>query len=794
MTLGVGGSFLSTGAILMTFAARKVTNNMGKTELLSPAGDMPCLKAAIAAGADAVYLGGQKFGARAFAGNFNDDELLEALKRAHFFDRKIYLTVNTLHREEELEELVFWLAPFYEAGLDGVIIQDMGVLERCRRAFPGMPLHASTQMTVTEARTALFLKEMGVSRIVPARELSLEEIAILKKDSGLELETFIHGALCYSYSGQCLFSSLLGGRSGNRGRCAQPCRLPYQILSREPGNAKPAGKGRAASPGIGKRQNGMRAEQYPLSLKDLCVLPLLPKLMESGIDSFKIEGRMKSPEYVAGVTAMYRKYMDLYESDPDGWQVEKKDLETLTHLYVRSELSSGYYEKHNGREMVTLSKPGYAGAAEEVLQEIRETYLKDGLTRMVDLKISLMEGAPAKLTASCGGTMTEQEGMIVMPAQKKPLAKEDVERQLKKTGGSRFLPGNVDISLKGEVFLPVSALNELRRQTLETLYEKMTASARRAALATKGSVEKAVRQNVETEQASLNSGETALYVSALEISQAMEALKAPEVCRIYLSADTVLEQKSMDVFLDALRKRKAEDCNFSFFLTLPVILRVYSEAYFKRLMDWLLADDHYPLTDGLQACSLSGALWAEQYGFTKALSFNHSAYVFNTETWSLLMRRFHMDSYTAPLELNRNELKALPAWNMEVLAYGRIPMMQSAGCLRKTAGDCRLSHTMDSLSKGIAAHNMRYYLKDRYQAEFPVLINCNHCMNTIYNSVPLSLHQYQEELRGRKIRALRLDFTDETDGETSKIIRCFADGSGMPPSSYTTGHYKKGVQ
>ena len=198
-------------------------------ELLAPAGTMDCLKAAIAAGADAVYLGGQRFGARAFAGNFSREELLEGLSLAHLWNRKIYLTVNTLTKQDELSGLCDWIAPFYEAGLDGVIVQDMGVLEKLRKNFPGMELHASTQMTVTESRSALFLKSLGVCRIVPARELSLEEIRLLKEQTGLAMEVFIHGALCYCYSGQCLFSSFLGGRSGNRGRCAQPCRQPYTV-------------------------------------------------------------------------------------------------------------------------------------------------------------------------------------------------------------------------------------------------------------------------------------------------------------------------------------------------------------------------------------------------------------------------------------------------------------------------------------------------------------------------------------------------------------------------------------
>lgn len=764
-------------------------HNMKKAELLAPAGDMSCLKAAIAAGADAIYLGGQKFGARAFAGNFSGEELLEALKLAHFFEKKIYLTVNTLTKDEELAELIPWLTPFYEAGLDGVIIQDLGVLERCRRAFPGMELHASTQMTVTEAQTALFLKGLGVSRIVPARELSLEEIVLLKRETGMELETFIHGALCYAYSGQCLFSSLLGGRSGNRGRCAQPCRLPYQIASTEQG----------------KNRKHKAAEQYPLSLKDLCVLPFLPKLLDAGIDSFKIEGRMKSPEYVAGVTGLYRKYMDLYEQDPEGWRVDERDLEQLSRLYVRSELSGGYYEKHNGREMVTLEKPGYAGASEEILEDIRKKYLTGELTRTVDLEIFLRQGFPAKLSAVCGGVRVEKEGMAVMTAQKKPLSQEDVERQLCKTGGSHFRPGKRTVFLEENVFLPVSALNDLRRQTLDLLYDKLTGSFLRPAAAFGDGVDAArthekISQAVKREQRLLETEQPLarrrppLYVAALNAAQAMAAIRDRNVERLYLSSDAVFDDAGMEALLRALRERRAIEKRFTFYLTLPVILRAYSAGYFKRLMEWLGQEDHAALTDGLQAGGLSGVLWAKNLGWDKAVCLNHSAYVFNAETLAFWERNFQVDSYTAPFELNRNELKALPASKMEMVVYGRIPMMQSAGCVRRTAGECRAVHTMESLSGGMPRRSMEYFLRDRYQAQFPVLVNCNHCMNTIYNSVPLSLHQYLSELEKRQPAALRLDFTDESAEETANVIRFFAQGQGMPPASYTTGHYKKGVQ
>lgn len=292
--------------------------NQTKIELLAPAGDFACFQAAMNAGADAVYLGGDKFGARAYAHNFSEEEIIEALRIAHLFQKKIYLTVNTLIKEKEIADLIPYLTPLYEAGLDGVIVQDIGALMMMREHFPGLELHASTQMTITGVYGAEFLKQLGVCRVVPARELSLDEIRDIKDKTGLAIETFIHGAMCYAYSGQCLFSSILGGRSGNRGRCAGPCRLPY---TDEQGHVI-----------------------YPLSLKDMYTLPIIPKLIQAGIDSFKIEGRMKSPEYVAGVTAMYRKYIDAYLQNPDKpYHVSPKDEAVLRGLYIRTDICQGYY-------------------------------------------------------------------------------------------------------------------------------------------------------------------------------------------------------------------------------------------------------------------------------------------------------------------------------------------------------------------------------------------------------------------------------------------------------------------
>lgn len=321
---------------------------MTKTEILAPAGSYEMMTAAFNAGADAVYLAGKSFGARAYANNLDNEMLIKAIEEAHVRGKKLYLTVNTLLKERELKEMLYdYLAPLYEAGLDAVIVQDFGVLDYIRRHFKSLDIHASTQMTVTDASFAKWLRQLGVTRVVPARELSLEEIRHIKAESGLEVETFVHGALCYCYSGQCLLSSMLGGRSGNRGRCAQPCRLPYELI---------AGQGEK------KERLNRDGENYLLSPKDIAALKIIPDLVDAGIDSFKIEGRMKKPEYAALVSALYKKYTGLYEQKGrQGYKVDDEDIRRLMDLYNRGGFTDGYYKNHNGRAMMSLVRPNHFG-------------------------------------------------------------------------------------------------------------------------------------------------------------------------------------------------------------------------------------------------------------------------------------------------------------------------------------------------------------------------------------------------------------------------------------------------
>ncbi|MDE6363078.1 MAG: U32 family peptidase, partial [Lachnospiraceae bacterium] len=421
-----------------------------KIELLAPAGDFACFQAALNAGADAVYLGGEQYGARAYAGNFSSEEIKTALHTAHLFGRKVYLTVNTLVKQDEFENVVPYITPLYQAGLDGVIVQDIGVLVCLRERFPDLALHASTQMTITGHYGADFLKKMGVCRIVPARELSLDEIKDMKERTNLEIESFIHGAMCYAYSGQCLFSSILGGRSGNRGRCAGPCRLPY----------------------IGARGK----EQYPLSLKDLYTLPVLPKLIEAGIDSFKIEGRMKSPEYVAGVTAIYRKYLDAYLENPEKeYMILPKDEQLIRHLYIRSDTCGGYYQQHHNKDMITLAEPGYSGSKQEVLSEIQEKYIAGKLRLPINGYVRICAGSPAVLTFSTETASVTVTGEMVSPARNKPLSQEDIRQKLGKLGDTCFQLTALVVDTDDASFMAVKALNELRRIAAAELEQKLLA-------------------------------------------------------------------------------------------------------------------------------------------------------------------------------------------------------------------------------------------------------------------------------------------------------------------------------
>lgn len=430
---------------------------MNKVELLAPVGNFEALLAVINAGADAVYLSGKSFGARAYADNFNDDELISAIELAHLFGVKIYLTVNTLLKEREKKALIDFLTPLASAGLDAVIVQDLGVIMLISEHFPNLAIHASTQMSLVSFGAVNCLKNFHVTRIVPARECSLEELREIKKLTGIEIESFIHGAMCYCYSGQCLFSSFLGGRSGNRGRCAQPCRLAYQYAN--PHEEKYS---------YGK--DNLHDEEYPLSMKDMCTIKILPKLIESGIDSFKIEGRMKKSVYAAGVTSIYRKYIDMYY-ETGKCEVSSDDMNVLKKLYIRTGVSEGYYEKHNGRDMITMSSPAYSGSDDRLIEYLTEKYIDSKPFLYIDGIVRMFKGEPICISLSYGDKSVDVTGDICEEAKKMPISGDKLYMQIDKTKDSYFRFKDLKVLTDEESFLPIGAINELRRKALSELFK-----------------------------------------------------------------------------------------------------------------------------------------------------------------------------------------------------------------------------------------------------------------------------------------------------------------------------------
>jgi len=416
-----------------------------RAEILAPAGGKEALLAGISAGADAFYIGGTKFGARAYADNPSQDELLELIDLVHLYDKKIYLTLNTLLKEDEFSEMLSFLTPLYKAGLDAVIVQDLGVLKVVRECFPQLSIHASTQMSITSRFGASFLKDQGVERIVPARELSLEELLRIKKETDIELECFVHGAMCYAYSGQCLFSSLLGGRSGNRGQCAQPCRLPYMVD---------------------------KVKHDYLSMKDLCTLDLLPELILAGISSFKIEGRMKSPSYVYQVVSMYRKYRDLYYDKKD-YVVSVEDKRTLEAAYQRRGYSSGYYQEKNKANLIVKQRP-------KVRQEVKEpvTFSLPKLPVVASMAL-YPDALPYIVVHFFERTVYVTGDVPVTKAKTQPLSKEKIKEQFNKTGNTSFYFSRLDIDMSEDIFMPIKELNALRRKAFSALCKSVFKEYRR---------------------------------------------------------------------------------------------------------------------------------------------------------------------------------------------------------------------------------------------------------------------------------------------------------------------------
>lgn len=820
-----------------------------KPEILAPAGSIESLKGAVCAGADAVYIGGSKFGARAYADNPEADMLLHAIDYVHSKDRRIYLTVNTLLKEQELtKELYSFLEKYYRAGVDAVIVQDVGVLHFLASEFPELPVHASTQMTLVSPDGAAMLSGYPVTRIVPARELSLAEIQNLRDNTKLEIEAFVHGALCYCYSGQCLFSSMIGGRSGNRGRCAQPCRMSYGVS--EDGKKK--------------------AELYALSPKDLCTLDQIPKLVEAGIDSFKIEGRMKRPEYTAGVTAAYRMMTDLYyeQGEEEFYRYLEKHPEVLTEqmdrmtdLYNRGGFTKGYYVHYHGKQMMSMERPNHSGTKvgevtkvqgiratirlektlnpqdvleirtrggesyeftagkagieqkagwyetnvkkgfplepgqqvyrtknEELLGELRESYVEKLFQIPVEAEFVAIPGQPASLTIRVeahgqsslvpGGDAeavrrveVTVEGDMVMEAKNQPVTEDKIREQLSKTGESEYYFRKLSITTGEKTFLPIGKIKELRRTAFEQLREKVLEGYRRTIC----------KQGTETEK-KVQEMDSAVQEGPVEIIALVSTKEQWETVCAEDRITTVyvdLQNEPLENQISCCERVKEQGRKA--FLVMPHIFRRKEKERYSIIVERIRRSS----LDGVLVKSLEELTFLEEHGLTKVLEvrLNYNLYTMQTEAKSFFKEKgYH--HFTVPVELNEEEIQGLGVEDCDFILYGRFPLMISAQCVRDNVFHC-LGGTK---TEGII-------LTDRVGAEFPVRQICTSCYNVIYNSACTSLIGMEME---RKFRPAgwRFDFTVESGTEMKAVLEAYFNGTtektGKGP--YTKGHFKRGVE
>lgn len=772
-----------------------------KVELLAPAGSADTIEAALFAGADAVYTGGALFGARAYADNPDDARLLAAIDAVHLKGKKLYLTVNTLLKERELRGRLYdYLLPFYRQGLDGVIVQDFGVFDFIRKAFPDLPLHASTQMAVSGAYGAALLREAGAARIVTARELSLSELGKIRQESDIELEVFVHGALCYSYSGQCLFSSLLGGRSGNRGRCAQVCRLPYRA--------------------------GRQAEQkYLLSPKDMMTLRLLPEILASGVASLKVEGRMKRPEYTAGVISIYRKYIDWYYADPQHYHVDEKDVETLATLFARDGFNEGYYHTRNSRGMMALSGDKQKGRGAEELSRkkealyarIKKKYMDADKREGVDGVLSLYTGEPASLTLYRGKSCVTVTRQGVSRAEHAPLGEERIRAQMNKTGQTPYVFRNLEIMKEDDIFVPMQLLNELRREGLALLeaeelrkYRRETPARDEAcapgesfvsrmpgevapsveSIGTHG--ESSVSHSPEKQAAhpAPSGGQERPSLSALVESKEQLAICLDQtwIDRIYLSG-RLLFPVSGTADLPALIGRITAAGKEAWF-ALPHIsrdgdaVRLFAAGDEAALKEKLLSFIDGGLSGFLVRC-LSDFAMLVSFGLAGHVLTDYGLYTVNSAAQAFLGSYGYFGD-TVPLELNEKELAHRSNTGSEMIVYGYLPMMVSAQCLHKTCASCEKSETYVPIT-------------DRYEKTFYAQSYCKPCYNVIYNSLPLYLADEMDRVLRLRPGSLRLSFSIEDGEATKRVVRAFASalfghqtaGLSIP---ITKGHFNRGVE
>lgn len=788
----------------------EMTKNKSIPEILAPCGSYEILVAAVKAGADACYIGGTKFGARAYAENLGTDSIIKAIDYAHCHNTSLYLTVNTLFKNNEIKELYDYLLPYYEAGLDAVIVQDLGVFSYVKKLFPDIAIHCSTQMNINSLHAARFMKEQGASRIVTAREMSLNEIKKIKENVDIEVETFVHGAMCYSYSGQCLMSSLAGGRSGNRGRCAQPCRKCYD----------------------GK---------YLLSMKDMCTLEHIPELIDVGIDSLKIEGRMKNEYYVASAVDAYHELCEDYIKNDFSIEKAKKYKFKLANIYNRGGFSDGYFFMHNGPDMISLDRPNNQGvcvgkfisASDGKIELKLEQHLYKG--DVLELKLNNHEiieitsgiegkkGELVKLNAPktkqiiknqsvyrtrCNKILDETAkiieeskkipvkcsfngivgkeasfsisvefdnknfsytafGNVIEKSMNRPAKEDDVKEKLMQMGDTNYYIAELDIKISDNSFIPASLVKNIRRNAVSGLEEAICNSYRRC-------VSNLSEENINTTKPFDVKTERELNIGVLTVAQLKAVIKYNCYNGIYMDKELYLDAQK-EGLIDVLKSK-----NINIYVSLPYII-----------------DSCFNMDEYLQNLDINGIYIRNIDGFSASLEHNtdeykiivgSSLYSYNNEAVGFIDAFIDDIIYELPKELNEQELRGLAHSKKELVVYEYQQVMLSAQCIRKNMSGCNKKNDIIKI------------IDDKGNVFYSRAV-CSECCNVIYNGKPLYLFDKLTEnnIRLMEISSFRINFTLETPDEINKILedcKNLMDGQTdfiKQKDKYTTGHFNRGV-
>ena len=797
---------------------------MKKIELLSPVGDFECLKAAVQNGANAVYLGAANFNARYSAKNFSIEDLEEAINYAHLRNVKVFLTLNTLIKNQELNNAIDLASKAYELGIDSIIVQDIGLANLLLKNFPNLPIHASTQMTCHSLSGAKVLQKAGFKRIVLSRELSLNEIEYIKSNIDCEIEIFTHGALCISYSGQCLYSSLIGGRSGNRGKCAQGCRLCYSLLE----NDNELDKG------------------YLLSPKDLCSLDLLPELIATGIDSLKIEGRMKTPEYVATVTRIYRKYIDkIYNNEP--YVIEEQDKKDLLQVFNRGGFSTGHLSNEPNKELIfketpsnigiyignvskynsnkghiTLSlnetigigdtitfenentkytvselmdnnknltkadknmkitigrmkgniKPGdkiYKLSSKELLNNVKDILSKENIKNPINtvLDVHLDKPITLKIYDDNKNKVIVKSDEIPEPAKNSPIIKERLEKQLNKLTDTPFYFKNIQINLDDNLFVPhISTINELRRNAIQKYSDILITKYKENRKKQKITLSSLNNLDLEINK----KHKICLLLNIINLEYDYSKLK--NIDKLYIPLKYFYYKKYSNIL-------KLLSNNFNTYIYMPTIIKPNFRNLFKDAID--KAVKKYDIK-GFVISNIGNLDLLDEYSNTYEFIGNYNLNIFNNEATNNLNVR----TITLSPELNKDEINSIAINSKtptEFIVYGNIPLMTSNYCLLGKTNKC-----YPECSQKCQTDN-KYYLKDRMNFLFRVIPDNLQTITTIYNSKINSI----ETSEISHITNFRIDILDETIDEINNIINTVKDGKRLEGKEYTNGNLNRDV-